>query len=102
MIDDKRENKTAPALGYIVATDKFMSGWGMARGGRSLFAVAVNTPDEAVTAENVINGRGDMIRPRLVQTLRADGTPRVRMSDADHLSVRDRASAKAFYTGEFA
>ena len=102
MIDDKRNDKTAPALGYVIATDTFMSGWGMAKG-RSLFAVPVDNHGEVdMVAYAMRYQRTDMIRPRLVQSLRADGTPRVRMDDNDHLSVRDREDVSRFYHADFA
>ena len=102
MIDDKRNDKTAPELGYVIATDKCMSGWGMAPG-RSLFAVPVdNDVEAAMVIFTMKTQRTEMKRPRLVTAFRADGTPRVRMSDDDHLSVRDRKDVSRFYHADFA
>jgi|GEM_PF-4319166 len=98
MIDDQRYYGR-PAMGYVIATDQFLSGWGLADGGRSLFAVAVDSEAQADAVTAAIARRPEMKRPRLVRRLRADGTPQVRLAEGDHLSVRDSGTAAAFYRG---
>ena len=97
-IDDRRMDKRAPGLGYVVATDAFMSGWGMAPG-RSLFAVPVDSSEEASAVLTAMRLRSEMKRPRVVTRKRADGTPLVRLRGGDHLSVQDREDAAEFYRG---
>ena len=86
IVDDRRKNKTAPSL-WLVATDKFMSGWGQA-------------PDKSYIAYPVYNygsveyynllqwmeDRNDFIRVRLNMSL-----PRVK--DGCHLSINDAPDA---------
>jgi len=43
------------------------------------------------------NARGDMKRPRWVGSVKADGTPKVRMYPGDHLSIADRGDASRWY-----
>lgn len=93
--DDQRADGR-PAIGYIIATDSFLSGWGDAPG-RSLFAVAVGTREEREAVESNMRARSDMQRPRMVRPRKSDGLPDVRLHRGDHLSVRDRATAGTFY-----
>lgn len=107
LIDDQRQHVRFP-LAYMVATDRFLSGWGFAPR-RSLFALAL-PPDylygglapqdieEHIRA--VIADRTDMIRPRDVGCCRrygVNGLPSMRLYPGDHLSVRDWDTAEAFY-----
>jgi hypothetical protein len=83
MIDDKRtEEERATTAGFVVGTDRFMSGWGLAPG-RSLFAVPFRDYEEAVKLEAWMRGRGDMLRVRVVGR---DYRPR--LHEGDHLSIR--------------
>lgn len=75
--------------GYILATDSFLSGWGKAPG-RSLYAIAVNSPEEADVVEANMKSRSEMKRVRFSSKL-----PRV--GPTDHLSVRDRKQAGRFF-----
>lgn len=101
-VTDDQRGDGRPAMGYVVATDSFLSGWGHAPG-RSLFAVAVGTREEREAIESNMAARSDMTRPRFVRPRKSDGFPDVRLQRGDHLSVRDRATAGRFYTpGAFA
>jgi len=97
MMDDCRQDKTVPQ-GYVVATDAFLSGWGPARGGKSIFAVAYHDEREAEAIEIAMRGRSEMKRVRRVTTLDAQGLPRTG-GPGDHVSVRDRGDAEEFYKG---
>ena len=88
MINDKRKSPTEP-WGYMVATDKCMSGWGQAPG-RSLFALAVHTPEQREAARDRLEHRSEMIRVRFNLDL-----PRLR--EGDHLSINDIGSAPSWY-----
>lgn len=93
VIDDRRSNEDKELTwGFVVATDRFMSGWGMAPG-RSLFAVPVRNHREAEIVLDNMRSRGDMVRPRIVGS---DYRPRLRTGD--HLSIRDMEDCDRFYT----
>lgn len=96
-VDDKREHGGRPALGYVVCTDSFMSGWGHAVGGRSLIAFAIANWVELDNVMENAAARDDFKRPRHVTRTRADGTPAVQLGPRDHLSVRDAESAGRMY-----
>lgn len=102
-IEDRRKDKTTRPAGYMVATDSFLSGWGGANGGRSLYAVACHSWQDADAVAQNMKDRTDMKRPRWITAMRKDGTPIVRGTDRDHLAVVDRGRAEAFYVpGHFA
>jgi hypothetical protein len=67
-----------------------MSGWGKAPG-RSLYALAVNSADEATTVENNLRCRHEMRRVRFTTEL-----PRV--GAKDHLSIADRKIAPRYFS----
>ena len=94
-IDDRRKDTSRP-WAWVLMTDSFMSGWGHAQG-RSLFALAVNTGEEADLVLTAASNRSEMKRPRLVLTLKADGTPKMRLYEGDHLSLRDRGECSRWY-----
>ena len=83
MRDDRRtpEDKQR-TVGFVVGTDRFMSGWGLAPG-RSLFAVPFASWDDGKRIEEWMDSRGDMQRVRLVGK-----AYRPRMYAGDHLSIR--------------
>ena len=97
MIEDRRTDKGRKPAGYMVATDAFMSGWGGASGGRSLYAVACYTGEEADIVEDNFRNRTEFRRVRWVLSMNKDGTPRVKMGRGDHLAVVDAGGAASFY-----
>ncbi len=88
-INDRRSDESVP-WGFVVFTDSFMSGWGGAQGGRSLYALAVCSPKEAETVLASGKHRTEMKRGRLVTAL-----PRLRAGD--HLSITDREESPRWY-----
>lgn len=92
MIDDRRtpEDK-ARTVGFVVATDSFMSGWGQAPG-RSLFAVPLSNWDQEPTVTANMDARSDMKR---VRTVGKDYRPH--LAAGDHLSIRDMSDCSRFY-----
>lgn len=67
IIQDDRTEEQKTTLTYgVVGTDKFMSGWGKADNGTS-YAVWACKPDDIDKLERTINGRGDMLRVRIVE-----------------------------------
>jgi len=85
---------------FVVCTDSFLSGWGKADGGRSLYALPVASEEEARIVLANARARSDMRRPRIVSRMRTRGgfwEPIVRLGAADHLSVPDREEASRWY-----
>ena len=84
IIDDKRSDKEKKAtIGFVVANDKFMSGWGLAPG-RSIVACAFhNKKDEEEVYYHFLNKRPEMKYLRVVY----GKTYTPRMKDGDHLSI---------------
>ncbi len=67
IIQDDRTEEQKKTLTYgVVGTDKFMSGWGKAENSMS-YAVWACKPDDIDKLERTINGRGDMLRVRIVE-----------------------------------
>ncbi len=63
IIKDERTKEQKEQLKYIVfAHDKFMSGWGMAKGGRSLCAWAVESESDRDKILDWLERRSDMSR----------------------------------------
>ena len=84
MIDDKRtEQEKAETEGFVVATDSFMSGWGLAPG-KSYFAVPYRATDNPQAIFNRLDDRSEMKRVRYVGK---DYRPKLR--EGDHLSIRN-------------
>jgi hypothetical protein len=63
IINDERTKEQKQQLKYIVyAHDKFMSGWGQAKDGRSLCAWAIETESQKDRMLNWVENRSDMTR----------------------------------------
>lgn len=94
MIVDARTDGAAAPWGFVVFTDSFLSGWGQAEGGRSLYALAVSSPEEADTVLASGKRRTDMKRGRIVRTFKGlcKGT-----RERDHLMIVDRGEASRWY-----
>lgn len=96
-IDDRRTNKATP-WGFVVFTDSFMSGWGGAENGRSLFALAVFDHNEAEKVLESGRQRTDMKRGRIVSDLKG---LRCSVKTGDHLAIVDRGTASRWYEEGF-
>jgi len=83
-----RDIPTAPY--YVLATDKFMSGWGMAEGKTNVCVFPCATYSEAVAVMDRLGKRPEMIRIRWTHN-----KPRVRRDWV--VSVFNRDDAPAFY-----
>lgn len=88
-INDRRQSKHKP-FGFIVATDSFMSGWGAAKGGKSYYAIAVDSLHESDVVEANMRSRSEMKRVRFNLAL-------PKLGPKDHLSVADRHCAQRFF-----
>lgn len=90
-IEDRRtEKEKAETWAFVVCNDTFFSGWGLARGGRSLYALAVKNPAQAKIVMANAKARSDMKRVRLNMRL-----PRLR--DGDHLAIVGPSEAPRWY-----
>jgi len=93
IIDDQRSDQDKIVTrGFIVATDRFMSGWGPCRGGKSLFAVPFRNYAEARIVMDNMRGRSEMCKAREVGR---DYKPQ--LGPHDHLSIRSIEDASRFY-----
>jgi hypothetical protein len=69
--DDRTEDQKKTHIVLIGGTDRFMSGWGRAEGGKSYAFWACTTSDES-RVERWVRNRGDITRVRQVSS---DYTP---------------------------
>ena len=72
---------TCPATIWVNMTDKFMSGWGGARNGRSLYCIACDTRAQADAIEKAAQDRSEMRHVTIAHAPR-------RMRRGDHRSLR--------------
>lgn len=79
--DRRTPEERSATVAFIVATDRFMSGWGRAPG-RSYFAVPVLQGQDACVIEDNMRNRSEMMRVRYVA---ANWRPK--LHDGDHLSI---------------
>jgi hypothetical protein len=92
----------------VVATDRFMSGWGGAEKGKSYYAIAIESwqgrsnadaENDAYIVMANLKHRKEMSRVRWVKFI--DPSRRMigntRMGPHDHLSITDRAHAPRFF-----
>lgn len=54
---------------YVAMTDKFMSGWGMAKGKANVFVVECDTQEQVSAILKAAEDRSEMSRVRMVRTL---------------------------------
>ena len=88
--DDRTEAEKSVTLGFMVATDKFMSGWGEARNGRSLVACPVVSQRDLQHVEQTFDNRSEFLRVRFVGK---DYLKTVRLYANDHLHVYNTCTA---------
>lgn len=72
LIDDARKNLTVEErkeyMYLVVATDTFLSNWGLAKGGNSYFGVACQTMNQVKDVIIRMKKRTDFVRVRLVSS----------------------------------
>lgn len=81
--DDRTDEEKAATVGFVVATDRFMSGWGQAPG-RSLVAVPVTSYEDQKDVTETLERRPEMLRVRFCMK-----TYRPRLYQGDHLHIYD-------------
>ena len=86
MQDHRTVDTESPQL-WAVATDRFMSGWGLAREGKSYVAYPIYDATDEQELVRWMEERSDFIRVRVNVNL-------PRLSDGDHLSLYDRPYAE--------
>lgn len=93
--DDRTDAQRASHHWLVIATDKFMSGWGRAAGGASVCAWACRH-DQVDDVEKWVRDRSEMRRVRIVCENGRRYVPRsathfhVYVVDDDHVSLRQR------------
>jgi hypothetical protein len=92
-INDRRKDKT-DSFAFVVFTDKFMSGWGGAANGRSLYALPVSNWDESARVIASGKRRSEMKRPRILRSYKALLRS---VRRGDHLAIADRSEASRWY-----
>jgi len=89
-INDRRtDQEKKDTLGFMVATDRFLSGWGQAPR-RSIYALAITDIGQFHIVEENLKDRGDMMRVRFCKKL-------PRMKEGDHLSIAGPSKAGRHY-----
>ena len=92
MINDERtEDEKAATVGFVAATDAYMSGWGKAPG-RSIYAIPLMDWDQLDAVRDNFDEYGHMKRVRVCAR---DWRPRLR--DGDHLRIASPSTAKPWY-----
>jgi hypothetical protein len=79
--DDRDQTEADYTHGFVVATDKFMSGWGNAPG-KSYVAMPFFSPEHMDSIENRFNLRSEFLRVRVVAK-----TWRPKLRAGDHLYI---------------
>ncbi len=93
-IDDRRDKAERDATRlFVVGTDRFMSGWGSAFGGRSIYAVPCRNEEEAQVVLANMTDRSEMLRPRVV----VGRNYRPKMGPLDHLSIPSPSECERWY-----
>ena len=83
--DDRTITEVEQTLGFVVATDTLMSGWGSAKGGRSIVACPIISDQDLHKVEQVFDRRKDFSRVRFVQ----GQTYRPKLGTHDHVHIYD-------------
>ena len=64
--DDRTQAEKHETIGFVVATDSAMSGWGGAEGGKSFIARPVRSREELDMVTEAFEGRTEFKRVRFV------------------------------------
>jgi len=86
-VDDRTSSEVEKTIGFWVATDKFLSGWGMAKGGRSIVACPVVSKEDSDKVERRFQLRKEFIRVRFVSGNKY--FPHLRTNDHLHIYTTD-------------
>jgi hypothetical protein len=81
--DDRTAVEVEQTLGFVVATDTFLSGWGDAKNGRSIVACPIVSDQDLHKVEEVFDRRPEFLRVRFVE----GQTYRPKLGTHDHLHI---------------
>ena len=81
--DDRTDAEKDVTIGFVVATDAFMSGWGNAKNGRSIVARPIRDTEECDRLMRLFEDRDEFKRVRYASG--RDYNPRLR--GCDHLHI---------------
>ena len=92
--DDRTEEQKATHYWAVVAKDKAMSYWGMAKGGVSRVAWACKSYEDASKAFDWVKSRSEMkyvqiVDPRKYTPPRTDSQYHIYVCDGDHIALQD-------------
>ena len=90
--DDRTPAEVKSTIGFWLATDKSMSGWGGASGGRSIVACPCINADDAYKVEKHFNARPEFKRVRWVSGNRLN----IRLGSNDHCHIYDTTNSFRF------
>ena len=87
--DDRTQAEKHETVGFVVATDSVMSGWGGAEGGKSFVARPVRSREELDMVTEVFEQRAEFKRVRFVlgKVTKEGRVYKPRMKEADQLHV---------------
>ena len=87
--DDRTDSEIEATVYFVVATDSVLSGWGHAKGGRSIVARPVRDVGEADEVAHWMRSCTEFKRVRIVRGIeRSDGRHyRPKMYNNDHLHI---------------
>ena len=81
--DDRTDTDKGVTIGFVVATDKGLSGWGKATGGRSIVARPIRDREECDRVMRLFEDREGFLRVRY-----ASGSEyKPRLHSGDHLHI---------------
>jgi len=80
--DDRTAEEVQKTVGFVVATDSFMSGWGDAPG-KSIVAVPVTSDKDKAWVQTVMGNRSEMKRIRFAY----GSSYKPRLGQDDHLHI---------------
>ena len=89
--EDRRKNKDQEI--FVCMTDAFLSGWGYAANGRSIYVIACENMKEANYVLKRAKERPEMKRIRITSNIPRNRSPN------DHMAIEDRAGASWFFEG---
>ena len=87
--DDRTQAEKHETIGFVVATDSFMTGWGEAIGGKSFVARPVRSREELDMVTEAFEGRTEFKRVRFVlgKVTKEGRVYKPKMQEADQLHV---------------
>ena len=83
--DNRTQEEVEKTIGFMVATDKFFSSWGRAKGGRSIIACPVVSSEDCDIVEKNFHRRKELIRVRYVSGKHYSP----KLGAGDHLEISD-------------